>query len=359
MANFTAQVTTSGDPASGNFAMTMTQMADSGPVDPPVDPPGNPGNPGEQPEDTWEQPPYPPQPSVQPGSTGRILRAKDFGGIAAAMNAANDGDTIAVAQDAQRESFVISKIVAVRADHVVWDFHGVPSDQLAYGGKGAIVPASAASIISGFDIAGVGLDDSRAELRAAVRVDADGYCTIEDCHFHECQNGIAAGSFNAVVEVKNTRLTGNGLPGAGGQTHNLYIGDINELTLTDVESTGPVDAHAIKFRGYRLIVDGGSYESKLGRSFDLPNGGKFTIKNATLTKPADANDGTMIGYMSEARTSGESNENTLEGCVIRAERSGGNQIVTQGGTITFAPDCQWNGTLTVSGSGTVVGLPTR
>jgi hypothetical protein len=355
MANFTAQVTTSGDPASGNFAMTMTQMADNAPVDPPVDPPGN----GEPPEDNWTQPALPPQPSVQPGSSGRILRAKDFGGIAAAMNAANDGDTIAVAQNAPRESFVISKIVAVRADHVVWDFHDLPSGELAWGGKGAIVPVSAASIISGFDISGVGLDDSRAELRAAVRVDADGYCTIEDCHFHQCQNGVAAGSFNAVVEIKQTRLIGNGLPGAGGQTHNLYIGDINELTLTDVESTGPVDAHAIKFRGYRLIVDGGSYESSVGRSFDLPNGGKFTIKRATLTKPADANDGTLLGYMSEARTSGESNENTLEGCTINAGRQGGNQVVTQGGTITFAPDCQWNGTLTVSGSGTVVGIPAR
>jgi hypothetical protein len=344
-------VTTQGSVEDGNYSMTMTQVADAG--TPPVDPP----DPVEPPTDVWTQPPYPPQPSVQPGSSGKVLWAKNFGGIAGAMNAAKDGDTIAIAKDDPREPFVISKIVAVRADNVVWDFHGVPSGNLAYGGKAAIVPVSAASIISGFDISGVGLDDTRAELRAAVRIDGEGYCTIEDCHFHECQNGIAAGTYNAVVEVKNTRLTGNGLLGAGGQTHNLYINDINELTLTDVESTGPVDGHAIKFRGYRLIVDGGSYESKIGRSFDVPNGGKFTIKRATLTKQADANDGTMIGYMSEYRTSGESNDNTLEGCTINAGRSGGNQIQTEGGTITFAPDCQWIGTLTVAGSGTVVGLP--
>jgi hypothetical protein len=349
MANFKADVTTEGSVEGGNFTMMLTQVADTPPVDPP--------DPGEPPEDNWTQPPYPPQPSVQPGSSGKILWAKNFGGIAGAMNAAKDGDTIAVAKDDPREPFVISKVVAVRGDNVVWDFHDLPSDQLAYGGKGAIVPVSPACIISGFDISGVGLDDTRAELRAAVRVDGDGYVTIEDCHFHQCQNGIAAGTYNAVVEIRNTRLIGNGLPGAGGQTHNLYINDINELTLTDVESTGPVDGHAIKFRGYRLVVDGGSFESKVGRSFDIPNGGKFTIKRATLTKQADANDGTMLGYMSEYRTSGESNENTLEGCTITAQRQGGNQIQTQGGTITFAPDCQWTGTLTVAGSGVVVGLP--
>jgi hypothetical protein len=354
MANFKADVTTEGSVEGGNFTMMLTQIADGGPVDPPdpIDPP----DPVDPPDDNWSQPPYPPQPPVQPGSSGRILRAKDFGGIAKAMEAANDGDTITVANGAAPEPFAITKIVAVRADKVVWDFHGFASGGLADGGKAAIVPKSAACLIFGFEISGVGLDDTRAELRAAVRNESDGHVTIENCFFHDNQNGIASGSYNAVMDVKNTRLIGNGIP-VGGQTHNMYINQINELTLTDVESTGPVDGHAIKFRGYRLIVNGGRFDSKVGRSFDVPNGGKFTITNAVLEKQPDANDGTVLGYMSEYRDSGESNENILEGCTINAGRQGGNQIQTQGGTITFAPDCQFTGTLTVAGSGVVVGLP--
>jgi hypothetical protein len=354
MVEFVANVNIQGEVENGDYVLTLTQISNGG--TPPVDPPET-----LPPEDNWVQPPPPPQPPVQPGSSGRILRAKDYGSIAAAIAAAAEGDTITVAANAAREAFTITKIVAVRADNVVWDFNGVPSGQLAGGGKAAIVPASAACIISGFEISGCGLDAPDGELTAALRNESAGWCTVENCHFHHNQNGIASGYYNAVMEVRNTKLIGNGLnsPGHGGRgnTHNLYVNQINELTLIDVESTGPIDGHALKFRGYRLIIDGGFYESTVGRSLDMPNGGKFTIKNATLNKPSDASNGTMLGYMSEYRDSGESNENTLESCVINANRQGSNEIHTMGGVITFAPDNTWSGRLTVTGSGTVAGLP--
>jgi hypothetical protein len=358
MADFTARVTISGDPAAGSFTMSMVQVGGGGtpPVDPPVEPPTGGGTPPDQ--DNWVQPAPPPQPAVQPGS-GRTIRVTST--IAAAMNGARDGDTIVVPRNTAREPFAITKILAIRGEGVVWDFNGFPSGGLAYGGKAAIVPVVSCSI-SGFDISGVGLDDLDAELRAAVRVDGVGWFTIEDCHFHQCQNGIAAGTYNAMVEVKHTRLIGNGLnsPGHGGNgnTHNLYINDINQLTMTDCESTGPIDGHALKFRGYRLIINGGFYESLIGRSFDCPNGGKVTVTGATLNKPANASNGTLIGYRSEYDSSGISHENTLEGCTINAGRQGSNEIHTLGGVMTFAPDCKWTGNkVTVVGDGMVVGLP--
>jgi hypothetical protein len=354
-----ATVTTNGDPASGNFSMMVTQMADNAPVDPPpVDPPHNPGNPPVD-QDNWSQPEQPPKPAVWPGS-GRVVRVGRGGHstIAAAIAAASDGDTIEIPSATPREPFMITKNLSIRADGVKWDFSDFPSGNLAGGGKAVIVPASAASIIYGFEISGAGLDASHGDLTAALRNESAGWCTITDCYFHGNQNGIASGYYNAVMEVKRVRLQGNGLnPPGEGQTHNLYVNQINQLTMEDCESWGPTDGHALKFRGYRLIIKGGRYESSMGRSIDVPDGGKFTVTGATFDKDPQAVNGTMIGYMSESNHSGISHENELIGCTINALRQGSNQIHTGGGLITFASDTVWNGKLTVDGGGVVHGLP--
>jgi hypothetical protein len=369
MPSFTANVTVDGDVDAGTYTMLVTQieLAEPPVEQPPVTPPN---------EDSWSQPEPPPEPSVRPGSSGRTLvvgtAVRAAGGIPGkpgaettsystvqeALDAAQDGDTVQVTTTAPKPAnggVSVAKSVRLFADPGVrWDFQG---ERLAGGDKAAIVPTNgAAVIIEGFEISGCGMHKSGADLTSAIRNDGANWITIKNCNLHDNQNHIAAASANAMVEVIDCVLIRGGL--GDGQSHNVYINQINQLTMTRVNSTEPNEGHALKCRAYRTIVNGGYYAAKGGRAIDCPNGGKLTVAGAALDKPADANNGTILGYASENQDSGVSTQNTLEGGTIIKGRS--NCIIhTQAGVITFAPDINWqgDGNIHSEGSGTVVGLP--
>lgn len=368
MPSFTANVTVDGDPSAGTYRMSMTQVSSN------VPPGGQP--PTEQPpDDSWSQPEPPPEPSVQPGSSGRILMvgtaSRAAGGtpgkpgatatystVQEALDAAQDGDTIQVLTSAPKPTnggVSINKSVKLLADPGVrWDFQG---ERLAGGDKAAIVPTNgAAVIIEGFEISGCGMHKPGADLTSAIRDDGANWVTIKNCNLHDNQNHIAAASSNAMIEVIDCSLIRGGL--GDGQSHNVYINQINQFTMTNVNSTEPNEGHALKCRAFRTIVNGGYYAAKGGRAIDCPNGGKLTVTGATLDKPADANNGTILGYASENQDSGVSTGNTLESCTIIKGRS--NCIIhTQAGAITFASDTNWqgDGQIHAEGAGTVAGLP--
>ena len=122
------------------------------------------------------------------------------------------------------------------------------------------------------------------------------------------QCGVGHGGFPIVIAVSDSDISGNGLKAnTGSLTHNLYVGiECRRLTLTNVISNGTNEAHAIKYRGPELIVNGGTFASAPGKPFDIPNGATvpFKITGATIIKGADDPDHGVLAYGEEGTDNG-------------------------------------------------------
>ena len=127
--NVTVTIAHGEDTAQGQLALDLPGLSVTPPEPPPPPPPPDPDvNPG--------APPPPPRPDVAPGSTGRVLtvgrgQGQGYTTVAAAMAAAQNGDTIRLQSNANRESFVVNKNVLVDGGGVSWDFSDMRLNDLA------------------------------------------------------------------------------------------------------------------------------------------------------------------------------------------------------------------------------------
>jgi hypothetical protein len=175
-------------------------------------------------------------------------------------------------------------------------------------GKGCLVP-SADSIIQNGIIINTAMDQGTGQLTSAIRPnDGCGYLTIINMTLHDNQCGIGHGGSPVVITVRTSNISNNGLVNnAGANTHNLYVGQAcRRLTLDRVVSNGCKDAHAIKYRGPELVVQGGTFAASNGSCFDLPDGSTvpFQITGATMNKAATDGDHHVLGIGEESQTNG-------------------------------------------------------
>jgi hypothetical protein len=286
-------------------------------------------------------PPLPgfPVPSpTPPGSSGRIITAGSGQAIATlsdAIRAAQPGDTIQMVPGTYTDA---PPAILVP---VLLDLGGATLDMtgnlasLAYG-KGCIVPC-ADLIIQNGTIVGTAMEQNEGELTCAIRPnDGCGYVTIRNMRLFDNQCGIGHGGHPCVIDVADSDISDNGLANnQGASTHNLYVGDAcRRLTLTNVTSVGCKDAHAIKYRGPELIVNGGTFAASNGSCFDIPNGSTvpFSINNAVMNKGTGDVDHHVMGYGEEYQNMGLAG-GTINGGSIAA-LCNSPFITGAGGTIT-------------------------
>jgi hypothetical protein len=152
------------------------------------------------------------------------------------------------------------------------------------------------------------------------------------------QCAVGHGGFPVVITILDSNISGNGLKSNHGSlTHNLYVGnECRRLTLTNVISNGTNEAHAIKYRGPELIVNGGTFASAPGKPFDIPNGSTvpFKITGATILKGANDADHGILAYGEEGADNGLAG-GTISGGSIQANCDNP-AILGPGGTITLS-----------------------
>ncbi len=206
-------------------------------------------------------------------------------------------------------------------------------------GKGLLVPA-ADSVIQNGTITGVAMDQTTGQLTSAVRPDAGcGFLTLKNMVMHQNQCGVGEGGIGScVIELDSCDVSLNGLKAnAGANTHNIYVGqDCVRLTLNNVISNGCNDAHALKYRGPVLIVNGGTFAAFNGSCVDLPNGTTkpFLMTGASLLKAATDQDHVILSYGEEGATNGAVG-GTISGGAIAA-LCANPLMLGQGGTITLS-----------------------
>ena len=285
-------------------------------------------------------PPLPVPSAVAPGSSGKVIAvgpSRALKTLSAAIPTAAAGDKIQLDPGTYTDA-PPPWAVPLLIDLGGATFNAAGMTARLARGKALLCPA-ADSIIQNGTILNVAMDQGQGELTSAIRPDAGcGYLTINKMTLHDNQCGIGHGGFPIVIAVSDSDISGNGLKAnTGSLTHNLYVGiECRRLTLNNVISNGTSEAHAIKYRGPELIVNGGTFASAPGKPFDIPNGATvpFKITGATIIKGANDADHGILAFGVEGTDNGLAG-GTISGGAIRANCQNP-AILGPGGTITVS-----------------------
>jgi hypothetical protein len=231
---------------------------------------------------------------------------KPYTTIASAVAAAGPGDVIEIDPGDYVDDIAVIDAGDITLRGVGDERPHLQSTQNIDNGKGVIlVNAGAAAVtVEHLEISGATVAD---ENGAAIRMQGTAL-VVRDCHFHDNQNGILAGSSDPyTIEVYDSEFDHNGNPGSG-QEHNVYVsGDATEFVFQGNYSHHVYSGHTVKSRAHTTYVlynrlmdedDGsGSY------LVDLPEGGlSYVIGNLIEQGPNAENTGTLISYKRESPT---------------------------------------------------------
>jgi MYXO-CTERM domain-containing protein len=247
-------------------------------------------------------------PALAHADTLQVGPGKPYATIAAGVAAAASGDTIEIDAGDYVDDIVTidSKDLTLRG---VGDARAHLSATGQIGnGKGIIVIGGTSNIVvEHLEFSGATVAD---ENGAGIRMQGASL-VVDDCHFHDNQNGIlAGGDAPYTLEVSHSEFDHNGNPGSG-QEHNVYVsGDATSFTFQGNYTHHSYSGHTFKSRAqvnyvlYNRIMDEadgtGSY------LIDLPQGGlSYVIGNLIEKGPAAENTGTVINYKGEGQTNAQ------------------------------------------------------
>ena len=220
--------------------------------------------------------------------------------IAAAVNASHNGDVVLVQAGTYTNDFVtISDSITLQSvgGMVVINATVPPPNGMAIiteGGTGTNIT------ISGFELTGAAVPDNNG---AAIRYQG-GNLTLTNDYIANNQNGIMGNPWVAgtgTVSISNCQFTGNGE--GNGTTHNIYIGNVATLSISNSLITSAVVGHEIKSRALNTIItnnviaDGPTGTASY--SIDLPNGGNATITGNVIEKGPNSENPSFIAYGEE------------------------------------------------------------
>jgi len=220
-----------------------------------------------------------------------------FRTLSAAAAAAKDGDIIEIEEG------------EYRGDVAVWTqdrltLRGLGAGaHLAAGGEAAEFKAT--WVIKGDDVVvdNIEFSGSRVPDRNGAGIRLEGTnLTIRNSRFHDNENGVLTGAGEGFVRIEFSTFSYNG--SGTGQSHNLYVGSIDELVIRGSYFHHANVGHNIKSRArttrllYNRIMD---YDD--GRSsylVDLPDGGNGLLVGNVLQQGPATDNSALISYGAES-----------------------------------------------------------
>ncbi len=215
---------------------------------------------------------------------------EQYATISAAVAASHNGD-----------------VIQVQAGTYTNDFPTV-STKITIEGVGGMVnlvatvapPNGKAIMVTNTDVTLDNLSFSGAQVAdgngAGIRYQA-GNLTINDCYFHNNQDGLLAANNPAgSITINNSEFASNGA--GDGFTHNLYVGEVGTLTINDSYFHDANVGHEIKSRALNTIIENSRiFDGPTGTasySIDLPDGGNVLIKNNIIEQGPDSQNPAII-----------------------------------------------------------------
>ncbi len=250
-------------------------------------------------------------PIDQPGPGGTVLTVgvgKQFATISDAIAAAHDNDVIAVDAGTYVDTSNNSHGNVITAANVTIEgvggmVHFEMGPQGLANGKG-LLDVENGLTLKNFELSGATDPDSNG---AGIRVDG-GNLTVINSYIHDNQDGIldtAPSGSNTTVTIDHSEFANNGA--GDGQSHNIYINDVNSLTVTNSVFTGASVGHEIKSRAANttitnnVIADGPTGTASY--SIDIPDGGVANVSGNVIEKGPNASNNGIIHYGGEGLVS--------------------------------------------------------
>ena len=225
----------------------------------------------------------------------------DYATLAAAVAAAANGDTVALPAGVytNQTATVTSDITIEGVGGVAYLNATVPVSNA----QGLLVVNAPGTVtIQGVAFSGAATSNANGANAAGIRYYSGNLVLNQDA-FSGNQNGILATPLSVgtgSISIANSTVTNNGvsdpsLTAGYGYTHNLYIGDVAQFTLTGSAVTAANVGHEVKSRAVATtvanstIADGPTGTASY--SIDTPNGGVVGITGSTIQQgPQSQND---------------------------------------------------------------------
>ena len=269
----------------------------------------------------------------------KVGAGETFTTLSSAIAASRDGDAIQVDAGTYTDDFAsINTKITIEG---VGGMANLVADVPPPDGKAILTINTDVTIINMSFSGAAAADNNGAGIRYQ-----GGNLVLDNTYFHNNQNGLlGAADPTGTITIMNSEFADNGVapgnPGSG-FTHNIYVGAIATLTITDSYFHDAVVGHEIKSRATNNIIENnrigegptgnGSYD------IDLPNGGDATIMNNVIEKGPSSPNEFMISYGEEGTIEGVSNQlnvtaNTVlndrtAAILVRDEVGGGSVSIT-------------------------------
>src|SRR3954447_1155978 len=214
---------------------------------------------------------------------------KQYSTIPSAIAAAQDGDTIEAQAGTYVNDYVsISKNITLQG---VGGIVSMVSTGLIPNGK-AIFITNGDITINNFEFSDAKVADGNG---AGIRYEG-GNLTLNNSYFHDNQDGLLGGSFpTGTLTINNSEFSYNGT--GDGQTHNLYIGAIANLTIDNSYFHDASEGHEIKSRALNTTITNSriyDLNSTASYSIDLPNGSNAVIQNNIIQQGSSSHNPVII-----------------------------------------------------------------
>ncbi len=164
-----------------------------------------------------------------------------------------------------------------------------------------------------------------------------GNLTLNGCYFHDNEDGLLGGTWpTGTLTVNNSEFAFNGR--GDGQTHNLYIGAIANLTIDNSYFHDAKEGHEVKSRALNTTITNSRIDDLNGTasySIDLPNGGNAVIQNNVIQQGATSHNPVIISIGEEGNLH-PSTQLLISGNTILNDLASPSSLAVRNSTTTIA-----------------------
>jgi MYXO-CTERM domain-containing protein len=169
----------------------------------------------------------------------------------------------------------------------------------------------------------------------------NGNLTIQNSWFHDNQDGVLVGNQPAgQVTIDRSEFNNNGVTDPAnpryGFSHNLYVNEVANLTITNSYFHDAVGGHEIKSRADVTVITGNRIQdgptANASYDIDLPNGGLATINGNVIEKGDNASNRYAVhfgGEFNAGPTSYDGSLLTLQDNILINDRAGATALLNQ------------------------------
>ena len=273
-------------------------------------------------------------------ATLTVGTGEEYATLSAAVAASQNGDVIRVQAGTYTNDF--STITTSITIEGVGGMVNLVATEPPPNEKGILVIGTASSsptvTLDNIEFSGAAISAANGGNAAGVRYQA-GNLTINDCDFHDNQNGLLADAdATGSISITNSEFADNGT--TSGLTHNIYVGAVGSFSITGSYVTAANTGNEIQSRALvnnitnNRIVDGPTATASY--SINLPNGGVDTVSGNIIEQGPNSQNDAIISFGASGSVYAGSSLTVSNNTILNDQPVAGARAITNYSTIPVA-----------------------